>query len=93
MKIFWFDKLFPYSAIIVAESAEQAIELYFSEVCEPDDNDDWSSELPEEITRDAALANMVDTSKDLDSITSAEYLDRAIAEGVPQVVGVDSSLL
>lgn len=98
MKIYTFDgKVWPYTATICADSAEQAKEVYFSDVCTPAENDrnePWvSEEMPGEVTRETALAATSDEVDDADSTSKEEYLDGILLSGVPAVFAIDASLI
>lgn len=98
MKIYSFrSKVWPYTATICADSAEQAREVYFSDVCTPaeyDRNEPWvSEEMPKEVTRETALEKTSDKVDDADGPSKEEYLDGILLSGVPAVFAVDASLI
>ena len=91
MKTYSFDEKYPYTAIVCAESEEQAQAVYYEEVCELASGEAWCETLPEEIDRETTLALM--SSSGDDGKTAEEYLDEAIAAGEACMIAVDASLL
>lgn len=96
MKIYSFDApVWPYTAIICARNAEQAREVYFEEVCTPDEGkkEPWESALPEEITREKALAETSNKADDSNAPSNEAFLDMLLVSGAPAVFLIDEALI